>query len=66
MMISYTYQNNTYRKEGFSILDTKMENEKKYKKCNLKLDKYCGLPCPDITSDGYCKLQPLVDDTKIK
>jgi len=43
-----------------------MENEKKYKKCNLKLDKYCGLPCPDITSDGYCKLQPLVDDKKIK
>ena len=43
-----------------------MENEKKYKKCDLKLDQYCGLPCADITDDGYCKLQPLVDDTKIK
>ena len=34
----------------------KMENEKKYKKCDLKLDKFCGLPCNDI-SDGYCMLQ---------
>ena len=36
--------------------DTKMENEKKYKKCDLKLDKFCGLPCNDI-ADGYCMLQ---------
>ena len=40
-----------------------MENEKKYKKCDLGLNRFCGLPCHDITDDGYCTLQPLINDT---
>ena len=48
----------------FGMQRHKMETKKKYKKCDMKLDKYCGLPCPDITDDGYCKIQPLEDDTK--
>jgi hypothetical protein len=38
-----------------------MKEEIKYKKCNLAYDKYCGLPCHDITDDGYCTLQPIVE-----
>jgi hypothetical protein len=37
-----------------------MNEKEKYKKCNLAYDKNCGLPCPDITDDGYCTLQPIV------
>jgi hypothetical protein len=37
--------------------------QKQYKKCDMLLHPSCGLPCPDITDDGYCILQPLVEST---
>lgn len=47
----------------------KMENEKKYKKCDLQLDHQCGLPCHGITDDGYCILyirEPEYDEETAK
>lgn len=30
-----------------------------YRKCDMSVDSSCGLPCHDITDDGYCMLQPI-------